>query len=260
MKSHLYLWDSRTLFIGTLENSIELSQGAASFIVSLAGNIQITHSQEKVSRSITSTLIPPDTKVQIDTQKQVFACLYLDPLLVDWNRLKETMSEEFGNILLNSKLELDFKRYLQQIVQKQLNYFQAYELLEKLLDTISGRSTSHVHPDHRVVKVIDMIKKSISDNLAVEQLAKAVNLSVPRLTQLFKENTGISIRKYRRWHRLFVSANQLSSGKSLTETAQDTGFSDSAHFSNTFRSIMGLKPSEMLSNPEVLTIHTLDFP
>ena len=58
---------------------------------------------------------------------------------------------------------------------------------------------------------------------------------------------GVPIRRYRQWHRLFVTAVGVTQGLSLTTAALEAGFTDSAHFSRTFRSILGMPPSAMLN-------------
>ena len=74
-----------------------------------------------------------------------------------------------------------------------------------------------------------------------------VGLSVPRLRQLCKQQVGVPIRRYRQWHRLFVTATGVSRGLSLTDAALAAGFSDSSHFHHAFYNILGMKPSAILS-------------
>jgi AraC-like DNA-binding protein len=86
-------------------------------------------------------------------------------------------------------------------------------------------------------------------------LAAQVGLSEPRLLQLFKETLGVPIRRYRQWHRLFVTAVGVTHGLSLTAAALEAGFTDSAHFSHTFRSILGTTPSAMFSPRGNIRLH-----
>ena len=72
-------------------------------------------------------------------------------------------------------------------------------------------------------------------------------MPVPRLTQLFRQKIGIPIRRYRQWHRLFVTCVGVTRGMNLTDAAVNAGFTDSAHFSHTFRSIVGMSPSAALA-------------
>ena len=103
----------------------------------------------------------------------------------------------------------------------------------------------------RVEKVIKLIKDNYAENTSVEHLARAVNLSVPRLTQLFKKVTGTPIRQFRLWQRVFIAAHKLNEGYSLTEAALHAGFSDYAQFSRVYKKLVGASPSAARNNIEI---------
>jgi AraC-like DNA-binding protein len=77
----------------------------------------------------------------------------------------------------------------------------------------------------------------------VEALADSIHLSPTRLVHLFKEQTGVPIRRFRQWHRMKAVAALVAAGENLTDAALNAGFSDSAHFSRAFRNMFGMKPS-----------------
>jgi AraC-like DNA-binding protein len=60
------------------------------------------------------------------------------------------------------------------------------------------------------------------------------------LRHLFVEQTGLPFRTYLLWLRLTKAVAVFAGGGSLTEAAHEAGFSDSAHFSRTFRRMFGL--------------------
>jgi AraC-like DNA-binding protein len=62
------------------------------------------------------------------------------------------------------------------------------------------------------------------------------------------------MRRYRLWHRLFVTAVKMGTGGNLTEAAMDAGFTDSAHFSHTFKAMFGMAPTTILLQPNSLKI------
>ncbi|MFW5825576.1 MAG: helix-turn-helix domain-containing protein [Marinobacter sp.] len=83
-------------------------------------------------------------------------------------------------------------------------------------------------------------------HLCGEDLAAAVSLSVPRVIQLFRQYLGVSAGRYRQWHRLHATTLGIAQGLSFTQAAVASGFSDLAHFSNTFHGMFGLMPSRLL--------------
>lgn len=120
----------------------------------------------------------------------------------------------------------------------------AYRALEA---AINPDRQAYPPADPRIEKVIALIRQRIAHNVGVDELATEVNLSVSRLVELFRGQVGVPIRRYRQWHRLFVTFAGVNRGKSLTDAAIAAGFTDSAHFSHTFRLTLGMTPTDLLS-------------
>jgi len=80
-----------------------------------------------------------------------------------------------------------------------------------------------------------------------EELAALVHLSPTRFSHWFVEQTGLPLRSYAKWLRLTQAVRHLASGEPITTAAHASGFSDSAHFSRTFRSLLGIDPSSALA-------------
>jgi len=254
--AQLFLWDQRTLFIGSLSDKIELSQGAATLTVSLGEPLLFQTPSMARPIATRSILLPPSLDIEVDTRGSIIANCNLDPLLKDWFGLHHSMlHHEYG-----LSYELDNEEWVigqfQTIHQQQLGYVDAYRLLEGLLNTAKGKVLTERKLDPRIETVINHIKDSVDDNVSVEALAAKVNLSAPRLIQIFKQQTGVPIRRYRQWHRLYTTAVEMGKGVTLTEAALHAGFSDSAHFTNTFKSMLGMKPSDVLSQSQGIRIYT----
>jgi AraC-like DNA-binding protein len=80
------------------------------------------------------------------------------------------------------------------------------------------------------------------------ELAGGCGVSPSRLTHLFRQETGTSLRHYRSWVRLRSALDVLWSRQSLTDLAHSTGFADSAHFSRAVRQMLGSTPSDLRSS------------
>ena len=99
-------------------------------------------------------------------------------------------------------------------------------------------------PDPRVA----IVSTAIHDGkVRREELAALVHLSPTRFSHWFVEQTGLPLRSYAKWLRLSHAIQLLASGSSMTEAAHASGFSDSAHFSRTFRALLGIDPSSALA-------------
>ncbi len=114
--------------------------------------------------------------------------------------------------------------------------------------------------DSRVVEVLNLIKADLGANAGAAQLASRVNISERQLSTLFKRQVGVPIRRYRQWLRLKHVARLTFQGLNLTDAALDAGFSDSAHFSNTCRKTLGVKPTDLLlTNKPLMLIASSDY-
>lgn len=251
LPSILYLWDKRTLYIGPLFEPLDLSQGAATLVLAL--DKPIAFKVEGMSRFMEtrSLLLPAGLKIQIDTGDAIVANCNLDAMGLDFFALSDLMKDHFGKVLYNLRRESEFILECRAIYRSDMSSMEAYEHVDRLW---SEEKRPGYSIDSRIEKVVSLIKQTVDDNLSVEDLANAVNLSVPRLVQLFKCQTGVPIRRYRLWHRLYITALRMGHGESLTDAAIAAGFTDSSHCSHTFRSMLGIKPSLILSQPNGIRI------
>lgn len=77
-------------------------------------------------------------------------------------------------------------------------------------------------------------------------LAAAAALSESRFNHLFREQTGVSFRSYRVWSQVRTAMSRIDPSCNLTSAALEGGFTDSSHFSRTFRKTFGMTPSSVL--------------
>ena len=97
-----------------------------------------------------------------------------------------------------------------------------------------------------MARVAAMIQATPAENIPLADLAAAAELSEPRLLHLFKDNTGVPIRRYRLWERMRQVSKAVARGANLTDAALSAGFSDSAHLARAAREMFGLSLSEAL--------------
>ncbi len=112
-----------------------------------------------------------------------------------------------------------------------------------LLGLPANDSTAAASIDERVEQVMAYIQKYLDRKLPAELLAEEVALSADHLMTLFRKHVGLSIRQYVLWARIRRATEAVVGGMLLTEAAHEAGFSDSAHFTHSFRSTFGLPPN-----------------
>lgn len=96
----------------------------------------------------------------------------------------------------------------------------------------------------RLNRVLERLRQELDST--PRELAAAVGLSESRLRHLAREQLGVPLVRLRWWFQMKRAAGVLRAGGDLSTAAHDAGFSDSAHFTRTFRRMFGFAPSLLL--------------
>lgn len=104
--------------------------------------------------------------------------------------------------------------------------------------------------DKRVYECIQIIEtENLPYNKLMTTLCSRVFLSESRISHLFKENIGISIKRYLVWSRMKNALRYLLTEETnLKKAAFEADFSDQAHLSKCFKSILGKKPVRVFNS------------
>ena len=123
------------------------------------------------------------------------------------------------------------------------------ELIHDLLN-FSASQNLKLTNDIRAYNCIQIIEtENLQYNELMTTLSTRVFLSKSRLSHLFKENVGISIKKYFVWHRLKCALKfLLNEEANLKDASFEAGFSDQAHLTNTFKNFLGVNPAKVFNS------------
>ncbi|BET96866.1 AraC family transcriptional regulator [Xenorhabdus taiwanensis] len=101
----------------------------------------------------------------------------------------------------------------------------------------------HKINDQRVQQVLTTI--SSTNELPTQQdfLLKTIYISKSRLSHLFTNMTGSSLKSYLLFQRLMRALWLIAQGNRITDAALQCGFDSPSHLSATCRKLMGIKPS-----------------
>ncbi|MEM1134468.1 MAG: helix-turn-helix transcriptional regulator [Bacteroidota bacterium] len=104
--------------------------------------------------------------------------------------------------------------------------------------------------DDRIHKCLEFFEsENVEYSLMVKELQNKVHLSESRLSHLFKDEIGVSLKKYLVWSRLKKTINSvLENQENLFSASMRCGFYDQAHFSKTFKETLGISPSEVYNS------------
>lgn len=180
-------------------------------------------------------LIPASLKLQLMVKNKTIVMVVLNPVSHDFSRLRQW--------LINGAA---LYRDLACLIP--VSHITLRRSLEQMLGQLAVPQQ-----DSRVLQAAQILNERIGTNILIEDLAGEVCLSVPRFVQLFKQCTGLAVRRYRLLIRLNYVVKLVCGGTSPTSAAAEAGFADYAHFSRTFKEMLGLSPREMFIDMSALS-------
>ena len=120
------------------------------------------------------------------------------------------------------------------------NLYKMYALLFGEKDT----SVPDVKSSH-VKTILRFLDYNFMHDFSIEEIAKKHNLNRNYLSQIFKEQVGVTMQEYRLKKRLAEAYELLSKGNSVTETAVLVGYNDISVFSRAFKKFHGVAPGSV---------------
>jgi len=237
-------------FLGKFDNNQKHTHYAIQLSIPLQGEISLKINHATITTK-QATLIKPNIEHQLVSEQEHLLILLNPASTIGhfWNRLVNAPYSEINTepVILIRKLGLEFLS----------NTYSPKEFVKKINDVINSydcNCESFVHSgDERIDTSIAYLKQHHERVIPLEEVSAFCNLSSSRFLHLFKENTGITYRRAQLWSKLMV-ALPLMSNQSLTEIAHQVGFSDSAHFSRTFKENFGFPPKALLKLSQFIQV------
>jgi AraC-like DNA-binding protein len=98
-------------------------------------------------------------------------------------------------------------------------------------------------PEHRAVRrARDYLHEHATAPVTLSELARAAGLSVSRLARTFSAEMGMPPHAYQVQLRVLMAKRWLAAGKTIIQTAADSGFYDQAHLTYHFKRHVGVTP------------------
>ena len=172
-------------------------------------------------------------------------CLTIGKVLLLNNRLVLSKLKETGEIIEKIKFEL---------VKQEIGYYtRVNQLMDELLILITRQLTRQNYSDRdfpqTFMKLEQTLRKSLSYQWTVEEMAALVGLGTTAFNEKVKSYTGFSPLNYLINIRISEAIRLLKKqDNNVTDIALETGFYSSQHFSTTFKKLTGYTPSEFRKN------------
>lgn len=240
------LWDDHGLFVGNAGTAELHESPAIKICVSLDGVFGLSNNGGTFSQYRTA-VVPAGHPHGIDGD----GCRMAMILLAPEGELGRTVASLLG---FNEIVRLnDLADQLATILQL-TDADDDGDLIDRTLQQAVGSIAALSSLDHqaemdpRVAQSIEWIRAGRESGILVKDIAAEVDLSESRFSHLFSEHLRVPVRRYLLWLRLRDALHMLASVENLTEAAHSAGFSDSAHLTRTFRSALGIAPSDLVKN------------
>lgn len=102
--------------------------------------------------------------------------------------------------------------------------------------------------DDRINNVVKYIHKNIRRKITIEELSGICCVEKNYFIRLFKNNMYVSPGRYIKNCRLALAAAHLEANRSVSETAEFIGYSDTVSFSHAFKNEYGIYPGEYITS------------
>ncbi|WP_092869157.1 helix-turn-helix transcriptional regulator [Hyphomicrobium facile] len=242
------------LFAGCLGRNALHSHSASVLLAGLYDDFRL-----KLGRggwfSCRAAIIRAGDAYEFDAGGRPLAVLYVEPTETSAEGLvaliQETREEQGALIGQQSDLGL-----LRVIYEDAASSRWVNEALADLIEFSKAGTRPTI--DVRVARAIEAmaVKENHESEMDVDRTrppsvadaARSSGLSMSRFQHLFKQETGVSYRRYAAWARMRAAVSEVVAGSNFTTAAHAAGFYDQPHFAHEFRRIFGAPASRSLAN------------
>lgn len=251
-RGKVFVWLEQGLFLGKASTTSFHASPAIKIVIALDGEFKLRTEENGAWQNFRSAIIAPGQFHAIDGQNNKLALVVLVP--------EAKAAQPLIPILARKSLS----RIPIGVVQNFLPIFEEFDKLtaekvesekicRKMIEKIrNGEELLSAAIDKRISQSIARLRAETEHHFSVGEIAANVALSESRFSHLFTEQIGVSVRRYQLWLRLRDAIHLLAGGTSLTATAHEAGFSDSAHLTRTFRQMFGIAPSALLKHSSLI--------
>lgn len=190
-------------------------------------------------RRVRSAVIPAGQWHRLHTPASTMAFLYLDAGDQSWKKLAAsgTPGPRGSSIgIAVEEMALDALRRLRaQPHVKRVDFV--------ALTAFLGIEAPRM--DRRIEASLARLRSDPGLTHRVSEHAAQAGLSVSQFQRLFTQSAGLPWRRWRLWQRTSSAVRDIIAGASLTDAAHAAGFSSGAHFSDSFKAMFGMPPSNL---------------
>jgi len=131
------------------------------------------------------------------------------------------------------------------------------ELLTEIIATIrSGQEADQKKENILIQSVVSYVQEHAAEDISIEQIAGALNISYYYMCHIFREKYGMSVNTYRNRQRLELAMKLLlTTSDKITDIAAVCGFNNVGYFTEVFSRMLGMSPTAFRTGCADMCLH-----
>jgi len=163
---------------------------------------------------------------------------------VSFSRINNYYSSHLVNLIDRFEEEIKEFQYDSPLMLQSINIQIAIQLLRESGCQNEVRAKKLPLDQNYIKRAIEYMTVYYNAKISISDICREIHLSPYYFIRMFKEATGLSPHEFILSIRVSKAEELLKKGSPIQEVAKLCGFVNSAHFSNHFKRVMGMPPSE----------------
>jgi AraC-like DNA-binding protein len=206
-------------------------------------------------KNYNSVIVDFDVLHQFDSQKHFHAILFIDPLSESGRKVRKSQFQNSNIQSINFDVISDYIDDLKKFTDTTFGKERFHNTFDKIVQALICKNQPDEPYDERIESSLKILLYNTRSYLSVNDLAKSVEIPEVKYRHLFREQTGVSIRRYLLWQRTIKALIDLKAGKlNLNTIHEGSTFYDPEHFKQTFEGMFGIIPNQILDDNESLKV------
>lgn len=151
--------------------------------------------------------------------------------------------------------KIDLIQEVFNTIVKSIDKIKYKEFSYALFRALDIKVMEKINYDERVLELIKVLDEYPNDINSIRELSKMVSLSESRISHLFKEQIGISLKSYIVLCRLKKAYMYLLESGSITDAALKAGFDSPSHFAYTSKKLTGMSAKDISKDSVFLKVN-----
>ena len=239
---HIYVDTNFGFFFGSIENN-QLHKHYA-IQIGIAINQPLTVTNEAQEISAYNSCIIRGNAIHKTQSNEVHLSILVNPISPLGHYLKDYMIDDITDF--KHPLAAELRTYCNAFLSGDITFKILVHQIKTAIESLTcNDSNKNYFNDERIQNAINYLEDNFERVVPVDELASYCYLSPSRFLHLFKEKTGITYRRAQLWNKISKSFTVIRT-QSITATAHQFGFTDSAHYSKIFKQNFGFSPKVFL--------------